>query len=196
MLIARVLKVIYLIRVRVLELVHLADPSAFVEVPGLFPSAPSLRPADIFTSAASPGRSTALDVGVCCPDACHAGIDCCDSMHQHKVDKYRKFLTEAEIDFEYRPLVFSCYGRVHPESEAILKTLAQGAARRRGMFNYQLLLARLHRNIGVEIWRRVASMVHACMPKLTSSECCLLNGTDESGDPYPGSGRLNTLTSS
>merc|ERR1712167_455253 len=61
--------------------------------------------------------------------------------------------------------------------------------------NYQLFLTRARRNIGVEIWRRLASMVHSCMPKLAPDECQLLSGTREMENPYPGGSRLNTLTS-
>ena len=81
---------------------------------------------------------------------------------------------DRSIDFEYRPLIVSCYGRVHPEAQVILKTLAHVGARRRGIFDYRILLARAHRNIGVEIWRRVASMVHGCLPKLSDGERVLL----------------------
>ena len=81
-------------------------------------------------------------------------------------------------EFEYRPLVFSCYGRVHPEAVAIFRTLAQVAARKHGVIDSQGLLARLYRNVGVEIWRRVASMVYDCMPKLHDDERDFLCGCD------------------
>ena len=51
------------VRDSILELVHLADPSAEIEIQNLFPDAPTLRPADIFTIAALPGRTAALDIG-------------------------------------------------------------------------------------------------------------------------------------
>ena len=139
----------YVVRDRILELTHLADPTAITEAKDLIPTAPSLRPADILTTAALPGRLAALDIGICSPDACKAGIDCCDSMYESKCSKYSIPMARTiDLEFEYRPLVFSCYGRVHPEGQAILKTLAQVAARRRGVFNYEVLLARAHRNIG------------------------------------------------
>ena len=167
----------YCVRDRVLELVHLADSSAVTKVRQLFPDTPNLRPAGIFKAAALPGRMAALDVGICCPDASGAGSDCCDSMFHSKVDKYRVYL-DAQSDFEYRPLVFSCYGRVHPEAVAIFETLARSAARKHGVIDHKGLLARLYRNIGVEIWKRAASMVYDCMPKLQDDECELLSGRD------------------
>ena len=163
----------------VLELTHLADPSAETEVLNLFPDAPTLRPADIFTTAALPGRMAALDIGICSPDASGAGIDCCDTMHDKKIDKYRDHLVGR--DFIYCPLVFSCYGRVHPECMSILRCIAQGAARRRGILDFRGFLSRLHRNIGVAIWRRAAAMVHNCTPTLNDSHRNLLDGSEFRG---------------
>ena len=40
------------------------------------------------------------------------------------------------------------------------------------------LLARLYRNIGVEIRRRAACMVYDCMPKVSDRESDLLHGRD------------------
>ena len=56
------------------------DPSAELEPLGLISSHPTLRLADILTSAALPGRLAALDVGVASPDAAGAGADCTISM--------------------------------------------------------------------------------------------------------------------
>ena len=74
----------YNVRDATLPLTHLADPSAAVEATGLIPSAPALRPADILTSAALPGRLAALDIGISSPDAAGAGDDCCAAMFQRK----------------------------------------------------------------------------------------------------------------
>ena len=159
------------------EFTHFADCSAVTEIRQLFPDAPNLRPADIFTAAALPGRMTALDIGICCPDASNAGLDCCDTMYCSKVAKYSQFLN-VQQEFEYRPLVFSCYGRVHPEACSILKTIAKGAACRHGVIDFKSLLSRLYRNISVEIWRRAASMVYDCMPKLCDTDFDFLHGRD------------------
>ena len=80
--------------------------------------------------------------------------------------------------FEYRPLVFSCYERVHLEAHSILTTLAKVAARRHGVIDFKGLVARVYRNISVEIWRRVAAMVYDCMPKLRDCESDFLHGRD------------------
>ena len=121
----------------------------------------------------------ALDIGICSPDACGAGEDCCDSMHDTKLKRYKEFLDgRFGPDFIYCPLIFSCYGRVHPESMAILRNISQGAARRRGLLDFRGLFARLLRNIGVAIWRRAALMVHDCTPKFVSSESALLDSRE------------------
>ena len=75
---------------------------------------------------------------------------------------------------------WSSHGRVHPGCHDILLTLAQGAARRRGVGDYHVLFSRLRRNVGVETWKRLALMVHACLPKLSDGEEQLLAG--EAGD--------------
>ena len=100
-------------------------------------------------------------------------------MYNSKIAKYAPYLQQAAVNgILYRPLVVSCYGRVHPECQAILKTIAHGACRRRGVIDCKALLARVHRNIGVEIWRRAASMVHACMPNFRDVGVDFLNGPD------------------
>lgn len=72
----------------VLEVCHLADPSSETEIRNLFLDAPTFRLADHFTCVAFLGRMAALDIGICCPDANGAGLDCCDSMHTSKIDRY------------------------------------------------------------------------------------------------------------
>ena len=79
-------------------------------------------------------------------------------------------------DFDYCPIIFSCYGRIHVESACVLRILAQAAARRHGIIDYKSLLSRLYRNVGVEIWRRAALMVRTCVPKLSDLEVQLLTG--------------------
>ena len=68
------------IRDVVLNLSHLSDSCARPEVLNLIPSHATLRPADILTSAALPGRLAALDIGVTSPDCAGAGDDCCETM--------------------------------------------------------------------------------------------------------------------
>ena len=165
------------IRDSLLQLVSLADGSATTEVPDLIPSAPRLRPADIFTQAAVPGCQAALDVGVMSPDATGAGNDCCEAMFQKKLAYYGPHLTELEEqDVRYIPLAFSSYGRVHPESAATIKSIAQRAARRKGLASYQGILRRAMSGVGVQLWKRAASMILTCLPRETPEEIAALFG--------------------
>ena len=141
------------------------DPSAELEPLGLIPSHPTLRPADIFTSVALPGRLAALDVGVASPHAAAAGSDCTDSMVQQKGSDYAAHMDElVRAGIEYVPLVWSTYGRPHPDATRTLVTLARSAARRRGGGNYRVQARRTASRIATELWRRAAQMVLACWP--------------------------------
>ena len=111
--------------------VRAVDPAAELEPIGLIPGT-LLRPTDVLTGALGNGL-VALDIGIASPDAAGAGEDCLQTMVDRKVDKYephREALQRQNI--EYAPLVFSCFGRLHPNTTAILRTLAQRIARRRG----------------------------------------------------------------
>jgi len=170
------------VRDAVHELVTLADPSAETEAEGLIPSRPYRRPADILTSAALPGSLAALDIGVKAPDAVGAGEDCVETMRREKVAAYETDRPELEEQgIFYRPLTFSAYGRPHPEATAIMTTIAQRAARRRGVANHELILRRAQVKVGVQLARRAARMVLACLPRLSVSEAALLFGADPAG---------------
>ena len=77
---------------RVRNVVHAgcaaSDPGAAAEVQGLIPSAPTLRPADILTSAAHETSVVALDVGISAPHSLHAGVDCIETMKQTNMRYY------------------------------------------------------------------------------------------------------------
>ena len=169
-----------------LVLVHLADPAASVETVGLIPSAPALRPADSFTSAAIPGRLAALDIGVTSPDAAGAGDDCCDAMYRRKRADYAAHSAElAAQDIVYKPLVWSTFGRAHPETDTILRSLAVVAARRRGLPDHALLLRRARAAIGVQLMTRAVRMLWACIPRAAAEEEQLLHGGAAAGDGPP-----------
>ena len=165
----------------VLQLAHLADPSASSEPLNLILSAPMLRPADILTSAAFPGCLAALDIGVSSPDSTGAGDDCCESMRARKCNDYANYLPELQNNgVRYQPLTFSAYGRMHLETESVLLSLSLRAARRRGLRDHRPILKRACCAIGVQIWKRAASMVLACLPSLEIEEERLLFGCDAS----------------
>jgi hypothetical protein len=143
-----------------------ADPTAELEPLGLIPGHPTLRPADVFTSAAVPGRLSALDVGICPPDSAAAGDDCTESMRLRKLNDYSSHLGALERqNIEYRPMVWSAYGRPHASTAQALSAICRRTARRRGLVKADTLIRRSHAAITVEIWRRAARMVASCWPQ-------------------------------
>ena len=114
-----------------LTLPNQCDPSTELEAPGLIPGT-RLRPADVLTGALGPGL-TAIDVGIASPDAAHAGDDCTGTMYNPKLEYYSPHAAAIERQSVlYQPLIWSAYGRPHPQSTVILRTLAKKLARRRG----------------------------------------------------------------
>jgi hypothetical protein len=139
------------------------DPSAEHEVMGLIPGT-RLRPADVLTTALG-HAATALDIGICSPDAQHAGADCVVSMFQRKMEHYGPHLGALERqNIEYLPLIWSSYGRPHARTTAVLRTLSNRIARRRGTACSADVLHHLTASISVEIWRRAARQVISCWP--------------------------------
>ena len=148
-----------------------ADSAAEEEPLGLIPSHPTLRPADVFTSAAHPGRLSALDVGVTSPEATGAGDDCTESMRLRKLSDYGPHLAALEgQNIVYHPMVWSAFGRPHAATTKVLRALARQAARRRSFVSSQLLQRRAEAAISVEIWRRAAKMVFACWPRQADAD--------------------------
>ena len=82
----------------------------------------------------------------------------------------------------YRPVVWSCFGRAHPETEVMLEAMAVQAARRRGLRDHRLLLRRVRAAVGVALVRRSVRMVAACLPHLAEGEARLLLGAAREGD--------------
>ena len=180
----------YSARDAVLPLVHLADPSASTEVPDLIPDAPTLRPADIYSTSALPGGRAALDIGICSPDAAGAGADCCATMWSRKRGHYSDHLDSMDqLGLRYVPLVLSCYGRVHPDSAVALDRIAASAARRLGVRDHAPILRRARCALGVAVWRRAAAMARACLPKLSAESLQLLFGEADEDEDAVGAGR-------
>ena len=127
-------------------------------------TAPGLRPADILITAVTASYSSALDVGVAAPHAAHAGVDCCETMRLRKIDRDRDYLAELDHQgVEYKPLIWSCWGREHEDKSRVLRQLARIAARRRGD-EAKHVLAATRDNVGAAFARRSAAMLLACAP--------------------------------
>ena len=134
-----------------------------MEVPGLIPGT-DLRPADILTSALG-NAYTALDVSICSPHASEAGADCTQSRVQAKLEHYGPHLaTLLRQNISYSPIVWSAYGRPHPDTLAVLRSLSKSIARKHNVASAEVVFHRLHSSITLEIWRRSARQVRACWP--------------------------------
>ncbi len=152
-----------------------SDPGAALEVAGLVPSAPDLRPADILTVAAHETACVAVDVGIKAPHSLDAGLDCTETMKQDKIRKYEVHLPELERQgIYYKPATFSSFGRRHPDTTNMMTLAARRAARYRGLSDHRNMLNRWFRSVSAEVWRRAASMARACLPgDSNDAEFCL-----------------------
>eukprot|EP00973_Karenia_brevis_P091402 12407308-Karenia_brevis.AAC.1 len=104
--------------------------SVTLEIQGLVENSRA-RPADVFTQAAIPGRDAALDVTIAAQDASGAGLDCCATAYQRKLDHYRGILNSlSESGIAFRPMVWSAEGRPHPVVNRVLGFAAEIAARK------------------------------------------------------------------
>ena len=87
----------------------------------------------------------------------------------------------VDNSIHYVPLIFSCYGRLHPEAIWILKNLAQRAARCIGVGDWRTLMRRTRASIRVILARRSVTMVRSCLKPLSPGALNLLfgDGLDE-----------------
>ena len=80
-----------------------------------------------------------------------------------KRNNYAVYEDELRAEgIQYLPVVWSAYGRPHPDASRVLLTLARYAARRRGEASFRGLARRWACKITAAIWRRGANMVLSC----------------------------------
>ena len=143
----------------------MAEAAAEPEVLGLIDAAPGLRPADLLTSAASPGLLSALDVGIASPDSTLAVStgDGPEAMRARKAAVYAPFLEHMEAHgVVYTPMPWSCWGREHPDTSRVLTALARRAARRSGTADWRRALREFRADAGAALARRVGAMWRQC----------------------------------
>ena len=70
---------------------------------------------------------------------------------------------------DYRPVTFSCYGLPHPDAVRLFRALGRRLARRKGT-EAHIEERRLAACVGVEVWRRAARMLRACLPDTAEDE--------------------------
>ena len=145
----------------------MADPGTITEPSGLVPTRPELRPADVLSRAGREDGLIAGDIGIACPEAGGAGLDCVASMRSRKLDHYGDtVLGELRAqNITYVPLIISCFGRRSRVLSELLRAAASRAARTRDGTSAAALLKRWHRAISCEVWRRTAAMVRRCLPR-------------------------------
>ena len=157
--------------------IYLADSSVRTEIRGLSEHS-DVRPADIFTNAALPGREAALDVTIVSPESTRAGQDCLQTAYVEKFRKYREILPElSRQGIAFKPLVWSTEGAPHPVVMRILKYVCSQAVRRNGSTGEDKMLSRWQRELATAIQTRKARMIAACMPDHKAPQLWLLSGS-------------------
>ena len=125
---------------------------------------PRARPADALTSAAIPGRVAALDIGVTSP-AASSGEDAADAMFRRKVQEREGIRNELDHqNIEYRPMVWTHFGRLHEAAVDVIRSIARIVARRRGNMKPSIIERKIRTAVSVCIARRAARMSLACWP--------------------------------
>ena len=156
--------------------VVLADSRARTETRGLC-EASDVRPADIYTSAALPGREAALDVTVVSPEASRAGQDCLQTAYSDKIRKYRRYFPELnQQGIAFRPLVWSTEGAPHPVVLRVLSYVCEQAVQRNSCKGAKEMQQRWQREISIAIQTRKAAMIAACIPRYNRNLTWLLCG--------------------
>ena len=106
----------------------------------------------------------ALDVGVTAPSAADGEQDCTESYHGVKIRKYGRYFHELSASgIQYKPIIWSTWGRPHPSATAVLQSLAARASRRRGMTSGRDLLRSVCTSISLALQRRAARKAIACI---------------------------------
>lgn len=138
-----------------------ADAATEWEPQDLVSSLPRARPADVLTPAAFAGCVAALDVGVVAP-AAHPGVDAAAEMYRRKRDEREPIRAELEQqNIQYRPVIWTTYGRPHAQALDAMKGIAKRLGRRRGC-KAAVVLAQIQFSIGVCLARRAARMSLVC----------------------------------
>lgn len=132
-----------------------ADPLTEIGPRGLVHSHPELRPADVLSQAAIPGRLAALYVGMSSPECATRGEEC-RGTHGNKHREAQNIV--------YKPIVWSTFGWMHGATSDSLTCIAKRIARRHGHSDYRVIFGKMKQTIGVELARRSAGMSLACRP--------------------------------
>ena len=170
------------------------DPSTTTETPGLTRTA--MRPADILTTSALPGRSAALDVTIVSPEAGSAGTDALSSAYRAKLRKYEEVIPEMRREgVDFQPMVWTSDGVPHPSVIRILNFAAGIAVSKRAAKSKKAFMRHWMHQITIQILRRRAAMVRECLPKAEQVSAFDMPGRAEPfrATGYRGEGKLKNL---
>ena len=104
-----------------------------------------------------------------------AGSDACIAAQNRKEEHYLPMLKELKDEgYDYKPLVWTCWGRPSLQAQGAIRTLAAVAARRRGLADARPLERRAQALIGAQIWRRAAAMALACLRRTDATDAVSL----------------------
>ena len=157
----------------------LADPGIIMEPGGLTDT--QSRPADLFTAAAFPARSEALDVCVASPNEAAARGDAPQAAFDRKLSHHWQKLQDLRNQgIHYHPLVWTADGRSHP---AVIRTL-QYAADIASSHDGQLMSAnslqhKWKHEIQTALLPRRAAMTWAVLPNPSARAEWLLAGIND-----------------
>ena len=83
-----------------------------------------------------------------------------------KIDERAHQMAELEAqNIVYRPMVWTCHGRLRKATEVVIRAIAKRIARRRGFTTTQAILRQMRFAFSVCIARRAAKMSLACWPR-------------------------------
>ena len=144
--------------------VKLADLGITTERRGL--TASQSRPADIFTTAAVPGRSAATDVCVASPSAAAARGDAAQASFDRKFSHFRDEISDSrDRGTHNRPLFWTADGRPHPARTRTWQHAADTASNRNGQqMSAKSLQRKWKHTIQMALLRRRAPMTRAGLP--------------------------------
>ena len=83
-------------------------------------------------------------------------------MFRRKRREYGPHLHDFEVGqgVGYRPMVWSVFGRAHPEAQVMLASMAAVATQCRRLCDHRLILRRVRCAIGVACWCWTSAMLH------------------------------------
>ena len=157
--------------------IQLADPGITTEPRG--PTKAQSRSADIFTTAAVPGRSAALDVCVASSSAAAARGDAVQASFDRKLSNDRNEIPDLRNQgIHCRPLVSTAAGPPHPAVTRTLQYAADIASSRNDQqMSAKLLQRRWKHELQIALLRRRAAMTQAVLPNPSARAEWLLAGT-------------------